>query len=115
MSDRISLIKELKKIAPVFPIGKTLNEVTEPRIVLTKGIQFASLNSELGGWQNWEVYIYVPSNSIVVLDNLVDKVQRALRRINDIEMTGSINQEFYDDQLNAYMRMIQFRAPQTLY
>lgn len=110
---RQTLHNALSKVAEVRQLSNRENKIHKNTLILAKKPQVGSTTSSIAGFQLWEVMCYVPSTSIVALDLLTEQVIKVLKDLQ-IELTGNITPEFYDDSLKAYMVSIEFRIPKIL-
>lgn len=110
--NRKTLYNELSKVAKVRQLSNRENEITEPTLILSKKSLTGSTSNSLAGYQYWEVMCYVPSTSMLALDDLVNQVDTKLKSL-DVELTFTRTPEFYDDVLKAYMISIEFRTIKT--
>lgn len=111
---RIDICKLLSTISQIRQQSTSGQVITEPTTVLIKKPSMPSVNSAICGWQYWEVLCYVPSNDVLQLDELVDKVTKLLLS-NGYEVTNSNTQEYYDDALKAFMISVEFRTIKLLF
>lgn len=104
----------LNSIYPTYAVGQHENECISPYLVLRFNNQDRSITGALGGFQIFEVLVYVPYSSISDLDDLLENIKIALISDNSIESTDNITPDFRDTTVHAYMRSIKFRCPKGL-
>lgn len=107
---RIELTETLNSLYPTYQIGMNPNGRRD-YLVLARKPQMGSTNP-YGCWEYWEVMCYCPK-TLLLLDTVVDNVLGVLRTL-DIELTGNITPDFYDEDVKAYMRSIEFRIPKEV-
>lgn len=113
--NRKALTLLLKQIAPVYPIGQSNKKVDQPPyLVLKRKNQQASLNNRLGGWLYYEVLSYTPASSILGSDEQLEAVTQLLGAQERLEVTGGIQGDYIDPQVNMYMQTVEFRIPKTI-
>ena len=107
--DRKTIYNKLSTVAKVRQLSNREDVVKEPTLILMKKSLSVSANTELAGFQYWDVICYVPAKSLIALDDLIVKVEQALKEL-EVELTFSRTPEFYDDVLKAYMVTVEFRT-----
>lgn len=103
----------LSSIASVHQLSNRAGVITKETLILRKKQSMASTSNGIGVHIYWEVICYVPSNSIVKLDALVNKVISCLKQTG-AEITNVFGEDYYDDELKAYMSYVEFRTPKVL-
>lgn len=103
----------LSQVAPVSQLSNRSGVIKKDTLILRKKPSIASLNSAVGTNVYWEVMCYVPENSTVALDTLVDKVITALRK-NGVDVTNSFGEDYHDEELKAYMSTVEIRTPKVI-
>lgn len=111
--NRQTIHNALSKVAEVRQLSNRENKVTKNTLILSKKLMTGSTTNAIAGFQLWEVMCYVPSTSMIALDILTEQVITVLKKL-DLELTGNITPEFYDEQLKAYMVSIEFRIPKIM-
>lgn len=104
---RKTISEILKKEYPIAPINTKKGPAKNPYLVIKFSEESQSTQNSLGSFVYFEVLAYVPSNSISPMDSVITKVKSAL---NDVaEFTGRITEDYFDDNVQAYMRAIEFK------
>lgn len=99
---------------PVYPISAKRGQDIKDWIVIKAGLELRGGASDRGGWQYYEALCYTNQTSIAPVDSMIDRVKEWLKDRDEIELSGTITPDFYDDQLGAYMRSIGFRLPKEV-
>lgn len=102
----------LDPVFPCYAIGEHQGECTEPYVVLKFDSQIQSMNNSQCGWQFVHVFLYTPLGDITVLDDMLDKIKKALK--GNLEFTGDITPELIDDEKQAYFRRLKYRIPKEV-
>lgn len=110
--NRNSIMEILDSCAKVFP-PSTKKEQLREWIVVKFQNQQPSISSTKGGWQYVDIMCYVDKNSILPLDRLMQKSKLALKSAG-AELTGVETPDFYDSELEAFMRSFQIRIPKEV-
>lgn len=110
--NRESIMKMLDTVAKTFPPA-TKSGNLDKWIVLMRKRQTPSLASSKGGWLYFDVMCYVDSNSIMPLDGMVEQAKEVLHR-NGIELTGVETQDYYDNEMKAFMISFEIRFPKEV-
>ena len=110
---RQTLYDILSPLGEVRQLSNSEGKIKKPTLVLRKMPSMASASNSLGVYIYWQVMCYVPKHSILALDNLVEQVTNALKA-NKIELTNRFGEDFYDDEVDAYMTFVEFRAPKSM-
>lgn len=98
----------------VFNIGQNYVFSDVPYIVLRDAGQEGAIN-RLGAYKTWEVLAYVPDTSIVLLDEILDRVEEVLSASsNQIRINGTRGIDYLDEEINMYMSYIQFYVPRNV-
>lgn len=98
----------------VHNIGQNYKYESSPYLVLRYDGQDESTN-RLGAYSTWEVQVYVPDTSMMLIDGILDKVEEVLTNAaQNIETTGQRGGDYHDEAINMYMNYIQFRVPRTI-
>lgn len=97
----------LKKKYPIFPINTKKNSAKETYLVIKFSEEGLSSENSLGSFMYFEILVYVPSNSILPIDSAVNDVKNILSNV--AEFTGRVTEDYFDDNVQAYMRAIQFK------
>lgn len=115
MTNRYKLYNVLKTLNyPVENIGKSYKFKDSPYLVLRYAGLTNSIN-RIGGYDTWEVQVYVPDTSMVLLDAIIDKVDEVLvTNFIGIESTGLTGADTHDTEIGMYMNYVQFRVPRLL-
>lgn len=103
----------LSQVASVHQLSNRSGVIKKETIILRKKPSIPSLNSAVGTNIYWEVMCYVPENSVVALDNLVDKVIKVLK-LNGVDVTNSFGEDYHDEELKAYMSTVEIRTPKVI-
>lgn len=111
--NRQTLHDILSQVAPVNQLSNRSGVIKRDTIILRKKPSIPSVNSSVGTHIYWEVMCYVPENSTVALDNLVEKVITVLRR-NGVDVTNSFGEDYHDEDLKAYMSTVEVRTPKVI-
>jgi hypothetical protein len=109
---REKLFNTLKSLYPTYWVGQYNGKAKEPYVVIKFNNQSTSNATTAAGWQMFEVMVYVPIQSILPMEKMIDTIINAL--INDYEFTGNITPDFVDTDKEAWMRSIQFRIPKEI-
>lgn len=112
MSMRKRIFDKLNILYPTYFTGQHSGICAEPIIVIKYGNSSSSSNTSKAGWQIFEVMVYAPISSILVLDEMEENVLSSLK--NDFEFTGDITPDFIDTDKQAWMRSIKYRIPKTI-
>lgn len=108
MDIRKDICSILKNQYPVFTIDRKKGIAHNPYFVVKFSEESKSLENSLGSFVNFEVLVYVPSNSISPMNEIISQVKLAL--VDVAEFTGRVTEDYFDDNVNAYMRSIEFRV-----
>ena len=92
---------------PVYPVSLKRGHCSRPYVVLKFTDSDRSQVNLLCYFVYFEVYIYVPDNSICPMKEAISKVKKALK--DKAEFTGKITSDYYDENAKAYMRSMQFK------
>lgn len=104
---RAVIYETLLKHYPTYFVGQYKGKCKNIYLVIKFGEQSNSYVNSLGAFQYFEVMVYAPINSLVGLDETIDKVKDILSII--AEPTGDITEDFIDDKVEAVMRSIKFK------
>lgn len=102
----------LDPVYPTYAIGEHQGECTGTYIVLKFENQVKSMNNANCGWQFVHVFLYCPLGDITVLDNMVEKVRKALK--GNLEFTGDITPELIESEKKAYFRRLKYKIPKEV-
>lgn len=103
----------LNSLYPTYGIGQHENDCLSPYLVLKFDNQNSSISGGLGGWQVFQVMVYIPDSSILLMDVILEEVKNKL--VADfIEPTNNITPDFRDTMIKAYMRSMEFKIPKGL-
>lgn len=103
----------LSSVATVSQISNRAGTIKKDTLILRKKESMASTTNGIGVYMYWEVLCYVPSNSLVQLDNLVERVTKCLKDTG-AEITNVFGEDYYDEELKAFMSYVEFRTPKVL-
>lgn len=104
---RNMISKILKKEYDTFPINTKKGTAKSPYVVIKFSEESLSNENSLCSFIYFEVLAYVPNNSIAPMDDVVNNVKNALKDV--AEFTGRITEDYFDDNVQAYMRAIEFK------
>lgn len=107
MSIRKDINDVLKKQYPIYPINTQKGEAKKTYLVLKFSEESKSNQNSFGSFIYFEVLVYVPSNSIAPMEDEVNKVKLLLSDV--AEFTGRVTEDYFDDNVKAYMRSIEFK------
>mgnify|MGYP001474764524 CR=1 FL=1 len=110
--DRKQIFDILDPVYPCYAIGEHARECEDPYVVLKFDSQLQSVNNAKCGWQLVHVFLYAPLNDVTVLDDMLLKVQAALKTV--LEFTGEITPEIVDDTVKAYTRRLKYKIPKEV-
>lgn len=98
----------------VYNIGQNYKFSDTPYLVLRDAGQETTTN-RLGAFKTWEVQVYVPDTSMVLLDSILNKVEETLAvSSEEIRPNGVRGMDYHDTEINMYMNYIQFLVPRTV-
>ncbi len=109
---RKQLIDILKEVGEVRVLSNRKGTIKKPTIILQRKLSMSSITNSRSLFVYWDVLCYVPQGSMIALDEFVDKVTNQLLK-NKIELSNSFSGDYFDDELQAYMRFIEIRIPET--
>lgn len=112
MMTRKEIFDLIDPLYPTYAIGEHKGECTEPYAVLKFDNQLKSMNNSQCGWQFVHVFLYCPLGDITVLDDMVRRVQKALK--GNLEFTGDITPEVIEDEKQAYCRRLKYVIPKEV-
>lgn len=107
------LHEALSSVAKVSQLTNRTGVIKKDTLILRKKQSMASTTNGIGVYMYWEVLCYVPANSMVQLDTLVEKVTSCLKQVG-AEITNVFGEDYYDEELKAFMSYVEFRTPKVL-
>lgn len=110
-SELTNLLKQVNE--NVHPVQALIGKVKTPRIILKRISPVKSRSNSLAGWSYWSVMCYAPGNSMLIVDDMFYRVKDLFKNHPVIEITGDETPDYYDDELEAYMRSLDIRIPYT--
>lgn len=111
--NRQSLHNILSEVAKVSQLSNRLGSIKTRTIILKQKTSVPSMSSSVGTNLYWDIMCYVPGTSIVALDNLVEQVTTKLKE-HDIQITNVFGEDYYDEDLGAYMSSIEVITPKAI-
>lgn len=111
--NRVDIYNILNSVAPCKSTMDLDGVIKQDTLGIKKSNSIGGISNDLGGWTQWKVFVYSPSNPLQV-DRLALKVKKQLMK-NEIEITHELGEDFYDPVLKCYTTVISFRLPSTLY
>ncbi|KEH91682.1 hypothetical protein Z962_p0059 (plasmid) [Clostridium botulinum C/D str. BKT12695] len=109
---RKEIFNILDPLYPCYAIGEHEGECREPYVVLKFHNQLKSMNNSQCGWQFVHVFLYCPLGDITLLDDMLEKTQKALT--GKLEFTGDITPELIEDEKKAYFRRLKYTIPKEV-
>lgn len=99
----------------VYFIGQSYRYRDHPYIVLKAMERTQDAINRMGAYQYYDVMVYVPDTSIVLLDTIMDRIEILLSAQSEIlDLTLDMSQDYHDIDINMLMRSISFRVPQII-
>ena len=109
---RKELYDFVNALYPVYWPSQKSGECKTPYIVMKYKDQKLSVSNSKAGWQYIDFMVYVPVNSILPLDEIIDNLIIVIGNV--LEFTGNITPDFIDTDIKAIMRSIEFRVPKII-
>lgn len=109
---RTDIMNCLDSVAKTYP-PSTKSGYLDKWIVVLRKHQQPSLSSKKGGWLYFDIMCYVDKGSIMPLDGLMNEAKQALKKAG-VEITGVETQDFYDNELEAFMNSFEIRIPKEV-
>lgn len=121
--NRIDFIELLQSLFPeyvVYNIGQHYKKSLVPYLVVrTAAQQPEFFGSRRGAYQIFDILIYVPDTSVVILDTITEDVYERLRRSVPFQrychFTGTVTADYHDFDIKMYMRSINVEVPREWY
>ena len=111
--NRVEIMDCLDNVAKTFPPATKSGRLKEWIVVMKKNQQ-TSLSNSKGGWLYFDIMCYVDKGSIIPLDGLMERAKSALKKKKGIEFTGIETQDFFDNELEAFMNSFEIRIPKEV-
>lgn len=113
---REKLVEAFQNIAPVYNVGQHYKHDEEPYLVLKAMTESQDTANSLGGYQNYNIMVYVPDTSTVLLDNKLSEVKQKVFMLSQfgVEYTGELGEDFYETEIRMFMRYVAFRVPKQI-
>lgn len=109
---RKEIFDVLNAMYPTHWLAQPQGICKKPYIIVKYKNKGLSTSNGKAGWQYIDVMVYVPMASISPLDGIITEVKNALRV--KLEPTGNETPDFLDTEVQAYMKSVEFRAPQEI-
>ena len=117
-----NLLRSINQEVDIYNIGEKTGVCESPYIVVKYEQQQLSYALSAGGWQYIHLYFYAPIGDFDTLYEISDKVYKALKAHNLIEVTGNISPEFLEVEttsgnsgaVNAIARRLEIRIPKEV-
>lgn len=116
---RIDFIELLQSLFPeytVYNVGQHYKRDTKPYIVVRSSTQLQEyLGSRKGAYQIFDIMVYVPDKSIVILDTIIEDIHERLIRSAPFHtyftFTGNVSQDYHDFDIEMYTKSITVQVP----
>jgi len=102
----------LNAMHPTYWLAQPQGECKKPYFVIKYKNKTLSIGNGKAGWLYIDVMVYVPMASISPMDGIINEVKSALS--GKLEPTGNETPDYLDTDVKAYMRSVEFRAPQEI-
>lgn len=110
--NRKEIFDIMNHVYPTYWPSQKTGECTNPYVVLKYKNQSSSLGNKKAGWQYVDVMIYIPTFSILPMDNMTEDITNLLK--GKLEFTGNITPDYIDIDVKAIMRSMEFRIPKVI-
>lgn len=113
--DRAYIISTLQNAGyQVYNVGENYAHADTPYIVVKAMIRRRSYQARRGFVQPYDIMIYTPDTSAVMMDKTINHVEQVLISTSPIiEIAGSLGMDFLDTEINMYMRNLTIEIPLT--
>lgn len=110
--DRKGIYDLINALYPTHFISQERGECISPYVVIKYKPQVLSLGNNKAGWQYIDLMVYVPLESILPLDEMIEVLRSNIGDI--LEFTGNITPDFIDVDVKAIMRSMEYRIPKVI-
>lgn len=119
--NRIDFVELLQSLFPdfkIYNVGQHYKHSLEPYFVVRASTQLQEyLGSRLGAYQIFDIMVYVPETSIVILDNIIEDIHERLIRSAPYKryftFTGTVSQDYHDTDIQMYTRSVTVQVPRS--
>lgn len=99
---------------PVFSPGQYEGKCRAPYIVIMRAGLEASPRTKIQGYQMMDVIEYVPIRDYGKLNEVHEKVMRALTNVSGCKRPASVSGDAIESEYQAHSRVITYKIPVTL-
>lgn len=109
--NRKFIMQKLNEVAPTYAIGQA--KTHDSTYIVLRAASTSTNGSSVAYIQPYEILCYVPSDSILYLDSLVEEVKAKMKECS-IEISGELGVDYYDADIKMYMRYVTINIPREV-